>query len=157
LTATRAGELERLYRQQGDRMWRALLAFSGDPEVARDAVAEAFAQALRRGASIRSPERWLWRSAYAIARGELGARSRLGAAWADVGYEMEDPAVELIRALAQLSVRQRAAVVLHHAADYPVKEVARILGTSATAVRVHLTRGRRRLRVLLEERDDDDR
>jgi RNA polymerase sigma-70 factor, ECF subfamily len=157
LTATRAGELERLYREQGDRMWRALLAFSGDPEVASDAVAEAFAQALRRGSSIRSPERWVWRSAYAIARGELRERARLGVTWADVGYELEEPGVELIRALARLSVRQRAAVVLHHAADYPVKEVARLLGTSATAVRVHLTRGRRRLRELLEDRDADTR
>jgi DNA-directed RNA polymerase specialized sigma24 family protein len=41
-------ELERLYREQGDRMWRAVLAFAGDPEVAKDAVAEAFAQALSR-------------------------------------------------------------------------------------------------------------
>ena len=37
----RRGELERLYREQGDRMWRAVLAFAGDPEVASDAVAEA--------------------------------------------------------------------------------------------------------------------
>jgi DNA-directed RNA polymerase specialized sigma24 family protein len=41
-------------------MWQAVLAFAGDPEVASDAVAEAFAQALRRGDAIRSPERWLW-------------------------------------------------------------------------------------------------
>ena len=41
-------ELERIYREQGERMWRSLLAFSGDPEISSDAVAEAFAQALRR-------------------------------------------------------------------------------------------------------------
>jgi DNA-directed RNA polymerase specialized sigma24 family protein len=44
-------------------------------------------------------------------------------------------------------------VVLFHLADYPVKEVASLLGTSSSAVRVHLTRGRRRLRALLEESD----
>jgi hypothetical protein len=43
------GELERLYRSQRGRMWQAVFAFAGDPEVASDAVAEAFAQALRRG------------------------------------------------------------------------------------------------------------
>ncbi|TMK86784.1 MAG: hypothetical protein E6G44_01900, partial [Actinobacteria bacterium] len=52
------GELECLYRDERDRMWRAVFAFAGDREVASDAVAEAFAQALRRGAAIRSPERW---------------------------------------------------------------------------------------------------
>ncbi|MGH2725292.1 MAG: RNA polymerase sigma factor [Actinomycetota bacterium] len=155
MTATRAGEIERLYRDHGPKMWRALLAYSGDPEVASDALAEAFAQALRRGQAIRSPERWVWRTAFIVARRELGERSRPGRAATDTGYVMEDPALELVRALARLSPRQRAAVVLHHAADYPVGEVARILGTTASAVRVHLTRGRRRLRALLE--DDDDR
>src|SRR6266511_1078953 len=49
------GELERLYRSQRGRMWQAVFAFAGDPEVASDAVAEAFAQALRRGDALRSP------------------------------------------------------------------------------------------------------
>ncbi len=39
-------ELERVYREHGARLWRAVLAFTGDREVASDAVAEAFAQAL---------------------------------------------------------------------------------------------------------------
>lgn len=33
--------VETLYRSDADRLWRALYAFSGDPEVASDAVAEA--------------------------------------------------------------------------------------------------------------------
>ena len=48
-TADSTQQLEALYRDDGDRLWRALLVFAGDPEVASDAVAEAFAQALRRG------------------------------------------------------------------------------------------------------------
>ena len=54
----RGSELERLYRERGHRMWCAVLAFAGDPDVASDAVAKAFAQALRRGTEIRDPERW---------------------------------------------------------------------------------------------------
>ncbi len=151
----RREELERLYREQGDRMWRSILAYAGDPEVANDAVAEAFAQALRRGERIRDPERWLWRSAFRIAGGELQRRG--GGAASDppeVPYEMEEPAVELMRALASLPRTQRAAVVLHHAAGYPVREIARLIGSTPGAVKVHLLRGRRRLRDLLEERDD---
>lgn len=148
--------LERLYREHGDRLWRALLAWSGDRDVASDAVAEAFAQALRRGEALRDPLRWVWRAAFRIAAGDLRDRRRAQAAPVRT-YEMEEPAFDLIRALARLSKRQRAAVVLHHAADYPVKEVARLLGTSSAAVRVHLTRGRRRLREILEESDAEDR
>jgi len=40
-------------------------------------------------------------------------------------------------------------VVLHHAAGYPVNDVANLIGSTSPAVRVHLMRGRRRLRELL--------
>jgi len=146
-------ELERLYREQGDRMWRSVLAFAGDPEVAKDAVAEAFAQALRRGDELRDPERWLWRAAFRIAAGELKERGRQAAVVPEGSYEMEEPARELMEALRKLSGKQRAAVVLHHAGGYSVRDVATIIGSTSAAVRVHLMRARRRLRELLE--DDD--
>ncbi|HJS26677.1 MAG TPA: hypothetical protein VJ913_06090, partial [Actinomycetota bacterium] len=57
-------------------MWRAVLAFAGDPEVASDAVAEAFAQVLRRGEDVRDPEGWVWRAAFRIASGELKERRK---------------------------------------------------------------------------------
>jgi RNA polymerase sigma-70 factor (ECF subfamily) len=145
--------LERLYREQGDRMWRAVLAFAGDPEVASDAVSEAFAQALRRGDAIRDAERWVWRSVFRIAAGELKARARTVQLEREGVYEMEEPARELVAALAKLSAKQRAAVVLHHAAGYPIRQVAGIVGSTPAAVKVHLMRGRRRLRELLEETD----
>lgn len=145
-------DIEQLYREQGDRIWRAVLAFAGDPEVASDAVAETFAQALRRGDAIRDPARWVWHSAFRIAGGLLKERGKFGPEQ-DLGrgYEMEQPAMELVEALRRLSPRQRAAVVLHHAAGYPVREVAAILGSTPSAVKVHLKRGRDRLRRSLSE------
>jgi RNA polymerase sigma-70 factor, ECF subfamily len=146
----RGERVERLYREQGARMWHAVLAFAGDPEVASDAVAEAFAQALRRGEEIRDAERWIWRTMFRVAAGELKARSRSVPMTIERTYEMEEPARELVAALSRLSERQRAAVVLHHAAGYPIREVAAIVGSTPAAVKVHLMRGRRRLRELLE-------
>jgi RNA polymerase sigma-70 factor, ECF subfamily len=66
---------------------------------------------------------------------------------------MDEPARELLDALRSLSAKQRAAVVLHHAGGYPVREVAAMIGSTTAAVKIHLMRGRRRLRELLE--DDD--
>jgi RNA polymerase sigma factor (sigma-70 family) len=146
--------IERLYRERGDRIWRGLLAFSGDPEVASDAVAEAFAQVLRRGDEVRDPERWVWRAAFRIAAGELKERRKNEVLRVAGSYEMEEPARDLVVALGALSERQRVSVVLHDAAGYPSKEVARIIGSTEVAVRVHLMRGRRRLRELLKEDDD---
>jgi RNA polymerase sigma-70 factor, ECF subfamily len=151
---SRTDRIERLYRERGDRIWRGLLAFAGDPEVASDAVAEAFAQVLRRGDEVRDPERWVWRAAFRIAAGELKERRRSGVAARPGSYELEAPARDLVLALGTLSERQRVSVVLHDGAGYPSKEVARIIGSTEAAVRVHLMRGRRRLRELLKEDDD---
>jgi RNA polymerase sigma factor (sigma-70 family) len=117
-------------------------------------VAEAFAQALRRGDEIRQLDRWIWRTAFRVAAGELKTRSRSMPIAIERAYEMEEPARELVAALSRLSERQRSAVVLHHAAGYPVREVAAIVGSTPAAVKVHLLRARRRLRELLEESDD---
>ena len=146
--------IERLYRERGDRIWRGLLAFSGDPEVASDAVAEAFAQVRRRGDEVHDPERWIWRAAFRIAAGELKQRKRSEVLVAAGSYEMEEPARDLVMALAALSEGQRASVVLHDAAGYTAREVAKIVGSTEAAIRVHLMRGRRRLRELLREDED---
>jgi RNA polymerase sigma-70 factor (ECF subfamily) len=150
--------VEELYREQGARLWRAVLAYTGDREVANDAVAEAFAQALRRGKAIRRPLPWIWRAAFRIAAGELAGRARFADMEVQEGEEdpvgqegFADLSGSLMGALRKLSPMQRGSLVLHYFAGYPVRETARILGSTSAAVRVHLSRGRRRLRRLLEE------
>lgn len=101
--------LERLHREDGARLWRALVSFSGDREVASDAVAEAFAQALGRGEDLRDPRRWVWRAAFRIAAGELKDRRRFRVPAFGPGYEMEEPLGRLVAGLARLSPNQRAA------------------------------------------------
>jgi RNA polymerase sigma-70 factor, ECF subfamily len=147
------GVLERLYRDQRDRMWRAVFAFAGDREIASDAVAEAFTQALRRGDAIRSPERWLWRTIFRIAAGELKERGRGVPDGLEGAYEMNELARDLVAALQRLPDKQRASVVLHHAVGYSAKEIAEIIGTTTAGVHVLLSRGRKRLRELLETDD----
>jgi RNA polymerase sigma-70 factor, ECF subfamily len=145
-------EIESLYRDHRDRLWRAVLAFTGDPEIAADSVAEAFAQALRRGDALHSPLRWVWRATFRIAAGEMKSRRNEGPI-VDQPYAMAEPATDLVRALAKLAPKQRAALILYHYAGYSGREVARILGSTPPAVRVHLSVGRRRLRELLRVGD----
>lgn len=143
---------DRLYREEADRLWRALVAFSGDPELASDAAAEAFAQCIRRGDQVRDPRAWVWRAAFAIARGALKERSR----WETLAEVEDRPApedglVRLTQALSLLSPKQRAAILLRHYAGYRPHEVARMLGIAPATVRVHLARARRSLSKHLEE------
>jgi RNA polymerase sigma factor (sigma-70 family) len=149
VTAGPLTRVERVYRESGATMWRAVFLFSGDRDIASDAVAEAFAQALRRGEGIRTLERWLWRTAFLIARGMLKDRRDQSAWLPEESQEFPEGAVELLSVIRQLSPMQRAAVVLHYYADFPIREVAALTGSSAAAVGVHLHRARRRLRELL--------
>jgi RNA polymerase sigma-70 factor, ECF subfamily len=149
-------DLAAVYREIGPQLWRALLAYSGGRrEVADDAVAEAFARAIESGGRIRDPYPWLYRTAFRIAAAEL-RRERRREVVVEVSADERLPR-DLTTALRRLSPSQRAAVFLHYQADLPVREVARLMGTSTAAVKVHLHRGRNRLREILgaEEEDDD--
>jgi RNA polymerase sigma-70 factor (ECF subfamily) len=147
-------DIEALYRADAERLWRAVYAFSGDSEIASDAVAEAYAQLLRRGRAVRDPAAWVWRTAFQISRGALKQR-RLAPAMPSVSGEHADAYADqdLLVAVRRLPEGQRAAVVLFYYGDLSVSEIAARLGTNGVAVRANLSRGRRRLRQLL---GDDD-
>jgi RNA polymerase sigma-70 factor (ECF subfamily) len=154
ITATNAIDIETVYRRDGARMQRALLLYSGSDVIAEDAVAEAFAQALRRGGAIRDPAAWVWRSAFKIAAGRLRDRSRETRRTRALDrYEIPAEAFELMEALRKLPPKQRGALILHHMFGYTARESAVILGSTPPAVMVHLSQGRKRLRRLLEVDD----
>lgn len=149
-----ADRFEVLYRNDAPKLWRALLAYGGDAEVASDAVSEAFAQALARGGEIRDPAAWVWRVAFLVAGGELQRRRTLAPVSEVGGYELPETMLHVFAALASLSPHQRLAIVLHDYADRPTDEIAALMGASKATVHVHLSKGRRRLRSLLEVDDD---
>jgi RNA polymerase sigma-70 factor, ECF subfamily len=146
--------LERVYRDEGPVIWRALLAFTADPALAEDALSEAFAQALARGDALHDPARWIWRVAFRVAAAELKTRRQsAGELTVEPSYEMPEPIQPVIDALAHLSPNQRLAIVLHDYADRTVPEIAATIGASRATVYVHLSQGRKRLRALLEDHD----
>jgi len=147
--------IEMVYRDQSGPLWRALVAYTGNRELASDALGEAFAQLLVRGPGVTDPARWVWRAGFKIAAGGLDRAGRT------ISVEQLAPpfepsterSVDLMRALQQLPRRQRAVLVLHYLVDLPTAEVGRVLEMAAPTVRVHLTQGRRRLRTLMESQD----
>lgn len=148
-------EVDGLFRAEAPKLWRALLAWSGVPEIADDALDEAFVQLIARGPEVVSPVRWVWKAAFRIAAGELEHRRNIAVTSEMVGVAITEPASELIAMLAQLPSRQRAVLVLHYYVGYKAREISEILGTSPATVRVQMTTGRRRLGALLERGDDD--
>jgi RNA polymerase sigma factor (sigma-70 family) len=144
-------DVEAAYREQAARLYHALLGYTGDPEIARDALAEAFARAMASQGRIDTLVPWIWKVAFRVATEELRRRKTLSPP-AEAEVQPPQPP-ELFEALARLSPRQRAAVVLHYYAGYSLEEIAEILGTRKGTIGVHLHRGRARLRQLLEVED----
>jgi RNA polymerase sigma-70 factor (sigma-E family) len=68
---------------------------------------------------------------------------------------VEGERVDLQRALAGISRRQRSAVVLRYFADMSEADVAATLGCSVGTVKKHTSRGLQTLRRLLETEDDN--
>ncbi len=147
-------DVESLYRDEGARLWRAVFFYAGDRDVADDAIAEAFAQLLRRGEDVGDPAAWVWRSAFALAGRDLKRRRTTAPSMEAAPADPQVPS-ELAEALGGLTRRQRACVVLHYYAGYSQVEVAKLMGTSSSTVGVHLHRARKRLRSLLEDEDED--
>lgn len=119
--------------------------------VTQDAFLKAFTRWRRIGGYDR-PGAWIRRVAIrdAVRFAERGHRALPGPP------DRIDPAdavvahVDLVRALASLTPKQRACVVLHHLADWSVRDVADALGCSEATVRVHLHRARSALAASLE-------
>jgi RNA polymerase sigma-70 factor, ECF subfamily len=145
--------LEELFRRESPRLWRALMAFTaGRADIAEEAVSETFARAASNSDRIEQPVAWLYRVAFRIAAAELRReRDRVAShpPQAPVAATEQDGFAELFSALAKLPANQRAAVFLHYRCDLPVREVADRLGVSTATARVHLWRGRQRLRRLV--------
>lgn len=139
-----------------ERLWRSVLAWSGDREVASDAVAEAFAQAACRGDGVRDVGRWVWKAAFRIAGGLLVERCRHdGVAVLELTDRASLPgeALDLLDALSRLPDGDRTVVVLSLVGGMSSAEVGDVVGASAGAVRVRLHRAKSRLRTLLEDHD----
>lgn len=151
-------DFEALFRDHAAAVFRTLYAFTaGRRAIAEEATAEAFARAVAHADRIRDPVPWVYRTAFRIAVEELRRERRTPPE--PVGADETPPSGlgDLVEALRELSPNQRAAVVLRYEADLPVSEIARRMGTSAATVRVHLHRGRNRLRVLLGADETDER
>jgi RNA polymerase sigma factor (sigma-70 family) len=151
-------DLEALFRDAGPELWRAIYGFTGGRrQLAEDAVAEAFARAIEHSDGIRDPLAWIYRTAFRLASRELQREKRQPPRSPDPSPGIDPFAVqEILTALARLSPNQRAAVLLHDEEGFTGPEVGRLLGMSAATVRVHLFRGRKRLRALLSTEEDSD-
>lgn len=145
--------VESLFERDHQRLWRSLLAFTGDAEIASDAESEAYAQAIRRGPAIKNLPGWIWTSSFRIASGLMQDRQKTSNI---DGIDVPDEAsaegmLDLLWLLQQLSNQQRACVILVDFGGFKAADAASVLGTSAQTVRVQLHRARTQMRQELRK------
>ncbi|MDE3132374.1 MAG: sigma-70 family RNA polymerase sigma factor [Acidobacteriota bacterium] len=131
-----------------------MVAITGNPDDAREAVQEGFARALRARHTFRaegSVEGWIWRivlNAAADARRRTPEQALEDAFRLELPQPESDPA--LGEALRQLPRRQRLLIFLHYLADLSYADTAQACGISEGAVGASLWKARRTLATLLE-------
>jgi RNA polymerase sigma-70 factor, ECF subfamily len=149
-----AAAIEEVYRRRFTSFLRLGYALLGSSDLAREAVQEAFATALRERGSFRgdgSLEGWLWKTMLNVCRQEQRRRRRLTdeepPERAANGHATGSP--ELRALIAALPDRQRHAVFLRYFADLSQNEIAEVLGVRPGTVGAALTHARNTLRAAL--------
>ena len=149
-------ELAKRYAAQGLRLARSYLGSDADAEDVVQEALVAFWRVLRRWRPGASPGTWFYRTVVNLSRSTLRARRRWRAV--PISDELAAPpsadkpgatagAVE--SALQSLTERERAVLSLKFDSGLSSEEMGRVLGISASTVRVHLSRALRALREKL--------
>lgn len=149
---------EQTYRKHGDELIRFATFLVGPadaPDVVSAAVLRTFES--RAWADVRNKRAYLFRAVLnevrMAHRGAVRRRGRELRAEPLGSVDVPEPRPDVLEAVASLSPRQRAVIVLTYWDDLTPEAVADLLDISEGAVRIHLARGRRRLRKVLNEHE----
>jgi RNA polymerase sigma factor (sigma-70 family) len=149
-------DFDLFFAQHYERCVRVARRVVGRDDVARELAAEAFARAWVRWNRLcdQLPGAWVTKVTLNLALDTVRRRV------VEPGLPTSTPSPEdasiaritLARALGALPARQRSAIALRYLADCSEAEIATALCISKGAVKVHLHRGLKRLRTLLDAR-----
>ena len=152
------GEIEAVYRARLPELRRVAAAIVGDRDLARDAVQDAFATAVRRRGDFRRTgplEAWLWRIVVNAARSKQRSApgdEPLGADAAVRTNGHRDAFVDSVRvAVSLLPERQRLVLFLRYYADLDYATIADALDIAPGTVGATLNAAHAGMRRLLEE------
>ena len=149
--------IEAVYRERGRDFFRFVLARTSDPELARDAVQEGFARAIRGRHSFRGSgpiEAWVGRC---VLNAAIDASQTVAAQAPDERPDngpaptIETPDQDVRAALRRLPTRQRDALFLRYYLDYDYATIAEMLGMEVGTVSATLHAARENLMHALQE------
>ncbi len=151
---------EAFFETEARTLFRRLCAVTGNSAEAEEIMQDAFLALWERWdriGSIQDPTAYLYRTAMNVfrrrsRRAALAVRRALSPAPDPTPFAEIDEQQDVVAALAELTPRQRAALVLTDVMDYSSEEAARALGVKAGTVRGLASRARATLRRQVGER-----
>jgi RNA polymerase sigma factor (sigma-70 family) len=152
-----SSRLETVYRERFADFLRIAFAITGDEGLARDAVQEAFAKALRSSESFRAEsalDGWIWGILINVARSLRATKIRgLGQDATDVVVQVDavQEDSEFRRWVAGLPERQRLAIFLRYWVDLDYRSIAAALDVEVGTVSATLNAAHANLRRFLKE------
>jgi DNA-directed RNA polymerase specialized sigma24 family protein len=147
-----ARSFEDVYRASYQRMTRVAHLMTGSNEAAEEIVQDAFVALYPRFETVDDPDGYLYRSVVNGCRARFRRqqlRERLRPL-RSVPYVAPPDFDETWGALAKITPRRRAAVVLRFYADLPLAEIAEVLGCTAGTVKSLIHRGLAQLKDVIE-------
>jgi RNA polymerase sigma-70 factor (ECF subfamily) len=159
LSAAESRSFEDFFRSEREALYRTLCFVLRNRHEAEELTQDAFVRLLERWDRVgrmRDPRAYLYRTAMNALRSRyrralLAARRTLGATRPDDAIAAVDARDAAVRALAALSPRQRAAVVLIDVLGFPSEEAGRMLGVRASTVRMHASRAHAALKETMTD------
>ena len=151
-------EFDRFFERERARLFQALCLVTRNRFEAEELAQDAFLAVYERWDRVRDmedPTGYLYRTAMNAfrswhRRSALAAKRAIGLTRSDDSIEQLEERDVVVRALAPLTARQRAAVVLIDLMGYSSDEAGRMLGVRASTVRTHAERAHRDLETRLE-------
>ncbi len=146
---------EDFYAVHWSQIYRTLSVVLRNPDLAREATDEAMVRAYQRWGTVRryrNPAGWVYRVGLNWARSRLRKIGREQQGVPEVSHQPADPPDPAIeRALAQLPLMQREAVVLRYLFDLSVPQIAAMVDVPEGTIKSRLHRALARLRKELPD------
>jgi len=153
---------EAFFEAERDGLFGALVLITGDQHEAEELAQDAFLAVWERWdrvGAMDNPAGYLYRTAMNIfrkrrRRAALAVRRAVGLIHAEDAFAAADARQVVARALAGLSRRQRAALVLTELLGFTSEEAGRVLGIKPVTVRVLASQGRAAMKQSMERSDE---
>ena len=156
-----AEQFTRIARKYMDTVYRVALNYMKSPDAADDITQEVFLRLLRSQTEFASEEHirhWLIRVTINECKRDLASRWRrvepLEAYAEKLSFSSEENS-ETYRSVMRLPRKYRMVIYLHYYEGYSTAEIAQLLGSKQSTVCTQLERGRKLLKNMLSEANDD--